>query len=395
MNRVACASIALLAACATNSVGNDWSDEEPDPQPVPVDAGPSTSDASTDAGVPESPDAERPLVCGKTEFCETRLPLADDGMPLSLRSVWAVSSSDVWSVSVEGFVLHWDGATWTTAFRTPHALYAVWATATDVWAGGERGLLFHRTADGSWSFVETGHVKDIRGIYGLAADDVWFGHDGAVDHYDGSTLTTYPLPVPDLQFRSVFGRAGFGTYALYGDGCTYCGASSTGRALVFELLPGQITDYNPAVSSKWGFFPMSAVVSDDPDEGRRIFMFGYTKASNNLGWNYQYTYFGKSSTNYVLQVLRTPLNQGMTLTDPRQKGLPLQLPMPSWDVAGTDVRVHPAVGVAYHRSGGNFVLLPAVDMGYDFVPTTLFAVHGDSAKTWLVGDGFALEGPTP
>ena len=395
MNRLACASIALLAACATNGVSSDWNDRKPEPETVPVDGGTSAGEASTDGGLPEPPDAERPLVCGKTGYCETRLPLSDEASTLSLRGVWAVSSTDVWSVSAEGFVLHWDGATWTTAYRTVHELHSVWATATDVWVGGERGLLLRRTADGTWSFVETGHVEDIRGIYGSGAGDVWFGHDGAVDHYDGSTLTTYPLPVPALQFRSVFGRAGFGTYALYAEGCVYCGDSSnTSRALVFELVPGQITDFNTAVSSQWGVYPVSAVVSGEADEGRRIFMFGYTKQSSNYGWTYLYAFFGKSTTRYFPQALRTPSRQPMAITDPAEKVLPAQLPLPSWDLGGTAVRVHPAIGVGYRWDGGNFVLLPSLDMGYDFVPATLFAVHGDSVNTWLVGDGFALKGPT-
>jgi hypothetical protein len=312
------------------------------------------------------------------------------GEPLSLRSVWLVSSADVWSVSAEGFILHWDGATWTTMFRARHALSSVWASSTEVWAAGERGLVLHWTTGGEWTRIEPGHVEDIAGIYVSSANDVWFGHDSGLDHFDGTTLTTYPVPIPKrwdgqpvssgLGFGALFGRPGFETYAAYAT-CPTC----TG-GYVFELQPGAITEITSSALNI-PFAPRSGVVTDAPDDDHRIFVFGYYRAFDSSPWKREYRYFGKTSTRVWWGDLGdTGL---MDQTPPRR-------PIPSWPKEGGDVRVQTSIGVSYRwdSTDGGFVLMPSIDMGHDFVPRTVFAVHGNETETWLVGDGFALKGPT-
>ncbi|AKV00308.1 hypothetical protein AKJ09_06971 [Labilithrix luteola] len=388
------ALLLFLAACATNSVTEEPSQEpdigvQPDSGAAQGDAGDAASNEAGDHDV--NLDAERPLICGKTGFCETRLPTSDVGAPLSLQSVWVVSSNDVWTVSAEGFILHWDGTSWTTAYRAAHALYAVWGTATDVWAAGERGLLLHSSAGvngGAWMRVETGHAKDIHGIYGSSEKDVWFGYDGAVEHFDGSTLTSYDLGDPTLQIRSVFGRAGFGTYALYAGGCTTCtGPFTSVHPVVFELVPGQVTDFNRALWNVQGIHPCTAVVTDAPDDDHRIFVFGYEDLGN--GWTYRYGFLGQSSS----KVTVNPLKDAFGITETNYNQYPSPPLLLSWANDGVDVRVHSAIGTASRWDGTTFAWLPSIDMGFDFVPRKLFGIHGNATDEWLVGDGFALKGP--
>ena len=266
-----CLGLIALAACAADGISADTPPPDPGDEPggseIPLtDAGPADGDAY--------PDVERPLVCGKTGFCETKLPLSELGAPPSLRSIWVVASNDVWSVSAEGSILHYDGTSWTTSSQSNHELHSVWATETDVWVGGERGLLLHWTTGGGWTQVETGHLKDIRGIYGTGASDVWFGRDGAVDHFDGSTMTSHALEIPGLQVKALFGRPGFGTYAAYAEGCVECGGDATSRPYLFELTPDGAARFNTALSTKWNFFPLSGVVSDRPEDEGRGLLFG-------------------------------------------------------------------------------------------------------------------------
>ena len=274
----ACAGLIALVACAADGTTdapppNTDSGEGNDGGAPISDGGP-----GDDADAPSVPDAERPLACGPTGMCETRLPTSDLGEPLSLRGVWVVASNDVWSVSAQGLVLHYDGTSWSTSHRANHPLYAVWGTATDVWAGGERGLLLHRSAGGKWTRVETGHVQPIRAIYGTSAGDVWFtGRAGAVDHFDGSQLTTLSPGIPELRITTVFGRPGFGTYAAgYVERPVNLDAyTADHEPYVFELSPTTVSTFNASLTTRLSFVPVSGVATDHPDEDHRVLLLGY------------------------------------------------------------------------------------------------------------------------
>lgn len=389
------AGLIVLVACAADGIPDNPSlDPEPsgDSAVPPADAAP---DDAGDGGV----DGERPLVCGKTGFCETNIPTSDTGQPLSIRSVWVVTSNDVWSVSAEGFVLHYDGTTWTTAHRADHVLHSVWATATDVWAGGERGLLLHRTAGGAFTRVETGHIEDIRAIYGTRPDDVWFGRDGAIDRFDGSTMATHAIP--GLHVGALFGRPGLGTYAVYVEGCIDCGESSESQPRLYELVPGQIVELNTAVRQRGNFFPTSGAVIEpddasdggDADGGPRVFLVGYEKVF--YGWRFGYlTLQRETPPPLLIEPINDPYGTQLWVYDPKFETYPPPPHLPAWGKDDRDVRVQHAIGLGHRWNGTELAVMPAIDMGYSFVPGKVYAVHGNASDTWIVGDGFALKGPT-
>jgi hypothetical protein len=383
---LACAGLVALVACATDGTGED---------PVPPthtktdqgdDAGAPIADAGT--GDADAPDAERPLVCSDTSVCETRIPTSDLGEPLSLRGVWVVSSNDVWTVSAQGLILHYDGTSWTTSHRANHALYSVWATASDVWAGGEQGLLLHRSADGAWKRVEASHVQPIRAIYGTSPSDVWFtGRTGAVDHFDGLKLTTFSTDVPGLRMTTIFGCPGFGTYA----------AGYVERPLnpntgmvdhepyIFELASTKISTFNASLTSQLGFVPVSGVTTDAPDDDHRVFLFGYQDWYSTL--TSSYSAFGKD-TPVVVARTGEP-----STSDPKGKPPPPPT-FPVWANAWNDIRLINGVGRVVRWNGTDFTR-QEFDMGYSFVPRTVFGAHGNTVDMWIVGDGFALKGATP
>ncbi len=395
--------LVVIAACSASGAV-----EEPKPNPDDnsrIDAAASESDAGApdDASATIDLDAERPLVCGDAGFCETRLPRSDLGLPLSLRSVWVVGAKDVWSVTLEGFVLHYDGTSWTTAYKANHELYAVWATPSSVWVGGEAGLLFHRSAAGEWSRVEVGHSAPIRSIYGTGESDVWFtSHGGSVDHFDGTALTHHSLDIPGLQITTIFGRTGYGTYAaghvktnLPNDDqmVDFTLYHLPDQPFIFELSTAKMSTFSTALTDKRGFVPVSAVVTDSPNEDQRIFMVGY-EHSKLLGngsivnhyTNMKYCSFGAESP-VSFSDLYVELRVSVE-PEAVARGFPILA------YAWNDIRTMSLPGALFRWNGAT-VTTESLAMGYDFVPGAIFGAHSHGGDAWIVGDGFAVKGATP
>ncbi len=393
------AALLAIAACSASGAGeppSSHSATDEDAGVLDLDAGP-LEDA---APPPLDLDAERPLVCGDAGFCETRLPRSDLGVPLSVRGVWAVGPSDVWSVTAEGFVLHYDGTSWKTEYRANHVLDAVWATPTSVWVGGEAGLLFHRSSTGQWSREEPGHVARIRAIYGTNDSDVWFTRDaGSIDHFDGATLTNHPTNIPGLRITSVFGREGFGTYAA---GHVPGGAAEAGvvpdRPYVFELSDAGITVLSTSLTETTGFVPVSGFVTNSTMDDRRIFMAGYEHRLVTSGgvvhdqFHFAHCLFGAASPIEIVK----PAVPGV-LAPASGGGVPTpvaEMRFPGLNYKATDIRL------ALHmwqvaRWDGRGLAFASLAMGHSMPPATIFGAHAGATESWIVGDGFALKGPNP
>jgi hypothetical protein len=373
----------LVGACSASGTLDE-------PKLGPTDAQPE-GDAFTEAGPPDSGtdidlDAARPLVCGDAGFCETRLPTSPLGLPLSLRSVWIVGPKDVWSVTLEGVVLHYDGTRWAIEYSANHELYAVWATSTNVWVGGEGGLLLRRSAAGNWSRVDAGHVAPIRAIYGTGDDDVWFARGGSsLDRFDGAMLKNIPTGVSGLEITTVFGRPGFGTYAAgYVPGELATSGVLPDQPYVFELSSTGISVFSASLAEERGFVPMSGVVTDSADEQRRVFLIGYEYSQLVIAtsqypyFNIKYCFVGVGSS---VAIETTNVSAGAERVVGR--------PFPILDYGGDDVRLVWNLGsVARWDRSVNMSL----GMGYDFMPREVSGAHNTSTEAWLVGDGFALKG---
>ena len=378
----------LVAAAACSATGdvdapaND-TDAGPGGEPAVAEAGP-TDDASPgdDAALDAGLDAERALVCGDAGFCETRLPRSDIGLPLSLRSVWAVDASQVWSVTAEGYILRYDGATWSIEHRANHELYAVWATSTDVWVGGEAGLLLHRSAAGAWTRVETNHVAPIHAVYGTSASDIWLTRDDAsIDHFDGAALENRPVDVPGLRINVLFGTPELGVYAAgHVRGPTLSSGLRDDRAHVFAVSTAGISPFNAALPLVSGFAPLSGAVQDAPDAGPNVFLLGYQ------------TY---TSSSYLRSSSFTESSPApATLLTPSPTPEEIAHPIPILALTPDDTWVTRAMGLI-HRWNGTTYTAMSLAMGYDVTPAPVFGAHSTSSDIWLVGDGFALRGPKP
>ncbi|MEY3011312.1 MAG: hypothetical protein RIT45_47 [Pseudomonadota bacterium] len=120
-------------------------------------------------------------------------------------AVWGSDPSDVYIAGKGGLVVRWDGLKFTVlAAPVVGTVRDVWGfSATDVWAVGDAGRIFHSTG-GAWTQVPIDPFKipdqpdylvesDLYAIWGAAPDDIWAagapdsnGH-GVLVHYDGKS----------------------------------------------------------------------------------------------------------------------------------------------------------------------------------------------------------------
>lgn len=138
-------------------------------------------------------------------FCQEELPPHDGAM----RSIWGSSATDIWAGGDEGLLLHYDGTSWSSVpSGTTDPLVALWGTAPDdIWAVGEAGAdqvairSYARTIlhyDGRawmpvWHGVTGPHVNTR--ISGTGPTDIWV--DGSPPlHYDGTAWTAFPPGSP-------------------------------------------------------------------------------------------------------------------------------------------------------------------------------------------------------
>ncbi|MBU0742710.1 hypothetical protein KKG45_04240 [bacterium] len=103
-------------------------------------------------------------------------------------SIWGSGPDDVFMVGRPGFILHFDGGTWTRTDVAASTLTTVWGTGpSDVYACGHAGALFH--FDGTaWSRMDSGtdmNLYDVgEGPYG---EIYTVGHDGVLKKLSGGS----------------------------------------------------------------------------------------------------------------------------------------------------------------------------------------------------------------
>jgi hypothetical protein len=117
-----------------------------------------------------------------------RVVALPSGLTGSIAAASAPAANDVWAVGGErGFVLHYNGSTWSVARRWKHLLEPTEITAfspTDVWVFGDPGTwhLHGRT----WTKV-TGLAGSIQSASALSPHDIWAvaGSAGILLRYNG------------------------------------------------------------------------------------------------------------------------------------------------------------------------------------------------------------------
>ncbi|MGC4119494.1 MAG: hypothetical protein QM765_33980 [Myxococcales bacterium] len=109
-----------------------------------------------------------------------------------LRHLWAASSNDLWAAG-DNHLFHWDGVAWTDVPYGGLALTSLWGFASnDVWATGASGDLLHW--DGASLSVHSHFANPLVAGAGTSASDLWVATSQQSVHWDGSSWTSFPLP---------------------------------------------------------------------------------------------------------------------------------------------------------------------------------------------------------
>jgi len=130
------------------------------------------ADAGADAGDGAIDGDAAPRTCTDQGFCHVPLP-----EPVTLRGVWGDGTGVVWAVAEQGNILRWDGTAWAIHSSVKGALLTIWGSGpTDIWIGGEAGLL-HGTGPSSSQLTFTALPSDsdipITSVHGFGLNDVW------------------------------------------------------------------------------------------------------------------------------------------------------------------------------------------------------------------------------
>ncbi|MDF2691981.1 MAG: hypothetical protein K0S65_364 [Labilithrix sp.] len=178
-----------------------------DPEPsAPIDGSSPIAEAGVDPDAAADGGTAVPA-CSEDGWCYTELPtltraegdlLPDpNGVRLGLTAVWVAPEHQALAVSSAGHVLRWDGLEWRIDLVANAGLRSVWGgSATDVWLGGDSGLLLHGTGTpGSLAYqpVSLGTSQKITRIWGTSVSDVWVLAD-RVYHLEGETFVAVDVP---------------------------------------------------------------------------------------------------------------------------------------------------------------------------------------------------------
>lgn len=131
----------------------------------------------------------------------------DGGAAPYMLGAWAFSPSDVWAVGLRGTVRHRTGGGWAVvdAGFTGH-LYAIHGAAPDeLWAAGEGTELLHHK-DGVWTRRQVSASSGrFNSVWASSRDDVWFGGQNELIHWDGCRFGVVPSPVSSGEIYSIHG----------------------------------------------------------------------------------------------------------------------------------------------------------------------------------------------
>ncbi len=161
---------ALAALGCTGNLPPPGQDAAPLPDAATPSGSPDAAVTPTDVAV--EPDAAPAAASWR---------LVNTSQLLTARDLLSISGSDrddVWAVSVNADILHFDGRSWRFDADSPilalHSVFAI--SATDAWVAAGGGRLFH--FDGlDWKLVDAGSPErgPVRAVWGSAPNAVWIG----------------------------------------------------------------------------------------------------------------------------------------------------------------------------------------------------------------------------
>jgi hypothetical protein len=396
------AVFAVAAVCAAAVACADANGENDGPGPVSgtgdasdagdastIPSGP-TDDGGTDGdgGLQDAGEDAPKSLCTIHGWCHTDVPPEE-----TLRAVWGDGTGTVWTVSEQGKILRWDGATWSTVYTDPGQLLTIWGSGpTDIWVGGTNGL-FHGTgatsATLSWTKLAMDGNTPVLSVWGSGANDVWaVGNNGTtsrVFHYAGPPAdpTASGWTVDPIS-SSVVGKL----VKIWGNSATDVwtvgsskGASRQNVPLIWHRSPDDTGVPAFKQDTSFDYFFDSAVSG------------GYTADPNNILW------FGTNyGFSYVMWGRRADSSEPYEWTDAFSWRIPGPASCGSEAHNGvlafspTDVWTYGGFGRLCHFDGTRWDLaaVSIENVPLENVFWDAWAPNGDASRMWVVGQGVAI-----
>jgi hypothetical protein len=111
----------------------------------------------------------------------------DRTLPTSqyLRAVYAAAPNNVWAVGDAGAIIHFDGTDWSSSTSgVTQPLYAITGSGSTLWAAGAGGVILKKVGAGAWTVEQSGTTRTINALHATSATDVWAGGDqGLLLHF--------------------------------------------------------------------------------------------------------------------------------------------------------------------------------------------------------------------
>jgi len=133
-------------------------------------------------------------------------PLDALAIETELLEIHGLRSDAVWAAGNNGGLLKWDGTRWSyvTGLTVRSPLMSLWVLAEDdIWVGGSQGVLQHYDGQ-SWTAIQGTGGNLAYDIWAASSNSVWIATGQTVFHWDGSTMTDYPIPTAS-QSPGLFG----------------------------------------------------------------------------------------------------------------------------------------------------------------------------------------------
>jgi len=145
----------------------------------------------------------------------------------NINAIHGIAGDRIFAAAEAGTLLVYDGSTWNVEKAKNSNGTASFAPLRDVWVAPNGDAFFcidsysimRRTAAGNWSGLGTGQTRNIYGVWGTSATDVYgVGQLGLILHYNGSSWAAEPSGVLGSSVLGAWAKSASDIYAVGGDG---------------------------------------------------------------------------------------------------------------------------------------------------------------------------------
>ena len=122
------------------------------------------------------------------------------GFPVKSGEFWFGGKNAIYRL--KGHIFHFDGEVWSLVARSQTQLFSSYGTdSNQVWFGGQGILLHFDGTQFEWVPLPT-TKQDVRWIWGAQASDMWFADSTTLLHRSGNQFASFAFPLPSISSLS-------------------------------------------------------------------------------------------------------------------------------------------------------------------------------------------------